>query len=274
MSRTDADTGTEAGVAAGGLRTRTMAATADRAAGAPHRVPDRDRPHLWFDRPATEQERERIAVAAGELSRNFLGLDHRSDTVAAARRHVLLFLDWLDSFHGSSYQQRWVASGADQGGPDWAPGLSNPRQRPGIRVAASALILLGVIRPSDEWLLTAHLTKLWWDWTDCHDRQVWERFFAAGAATNASKQLLRSSATVLVRICIRHGIGVEQIRAEHMLHHRDFLEATGRSTSRGRVRWPGIMPAQRACWPGNRTPSRCCSAPGNSLRPNSSTATR
>ncbi|GAA1381367.1 tyrosine-type recombinase/integrase [Pseudonocardia kongjuensis] len=235
MSRTDAHTGTEAGRSAGEMRARTTVATADRAAGTPDRAPDREHPHPWFERPVTEQERERIAGAAGELSRSFLGLDQRYDTVAAARRHVLRFLDWLQTFHGDSYQQLWVASGADQGGPDWAPGLSNPRQRPGIRVAASALILLRVIRPSDEWLLTAHLTKLWWDWTDYHDRHVWERFFAAGAATNASKKLLRSSATVLVRICIRHGIGVEQIRAEHMLQHRDFLAATGRSTSRSRV---------------------------------------
>src|SRR3712207_3764972 len=41
------------------------------------------------------------------------------------RRGLPLLLDWLEEQPGQSWQQRWLASGADAAGDDWAQG---PRQ--------------------------------------------------------------------------------------------------------------------------------------------------
>jgi hypothetical protein len=69
------------------------------------------------------------------------------------RRGVLTVLDWLSAQPGESWQQRWMASGAEQM-PDWrdsvTPGQGRPKHlAPGLMV----LICADVIRPSPTWLL-------------------------------------------------------------------------------------------------------------------------
>lgn len=75
------------------------------------------------------------------------------------RRHGMsLLLDWLESFPGASWQQRWQASGADTAGPGWTAlvevaGLQGGAQgRAQLTGAAGRLILLGALRPSYGWL--------------------------------------------------------------------------------------------------------------------------
>lgn len=44
-----------------------------------------------------------------------------SDRVQQTRRRGLpLLLDWLEDQPGQTWQQRWLASGADAAGEDWA----------------------------------------------------------------------------------------------------------------------------------------------------------
>jgi integrase len=79
------------------------------------------------------------------------------------RAGVPLLLDWLSDQPGDSWQQRWLASGADAAGADWAqyPGQWLDRQGTYSKnrlslMTRSLLIVVGadVVRPSLEWLLT------------------------------------------------------------------------------------------------------------------------
>ncbi|MBS4727445.1 site-specific integrase [Mycobacterium sp. SM1] len=88
-----------------------------------------------------------------------------SERVRDNRRLGLpLLLDWLDEQPGDTWQDRWLASGADDAGEDWAqiPGqwLRSRGQYSGHRLGlmtSSLLLVVGadVIRPSLHWLLTA-----------------------------------------------------------------------------------------------------------------------
>jgi hypothetical protein len=80
------------------------------------------------------------------------------------RRYGLpLLLDWLEDQPGQTWQQRWLASGADAAADQWARGPAQWLERNGRYSAArlelmtsSLLVLVGadVVRPSLTWLLT------------------------------------------------------------------------------------------------------------------------
>jgi hypothetical protein len=74
-----------------------------------------------------------------------------------------LLLDWLADQPGANWQQRWLASGADAAGEDWARGPEQWLRRHGkcsenrLRLMTSSLLVIvgaDLVRPSLEWLLT------------------------------------------------------------------------------------------------------------------------
>jgi len=74
-----------------------------------------------------------------------------------------LLLDWLEEQPGATWQERWLASGADQAGRDWRDlprrwllerGCSSPDHRAkGVSVALRSAVAADMIRPSMRWLL-------------------------------------------------------------------------------------------------------------------------
>lgn len=109
-----------------------------------------ERPTVWTETARSQHDIVDLVDALeagatdGELRRRRLG--------------VTLLLDWLSDFPGTTWQQRWLASGADAAGGGWAElvhvngllaGLDGRGQLTG---AATRLILLGALRPSYNWL--------------------------------------------------------------------------------------------------------------------------
>ena len=84
-----------------------------------------------------------------------------SRRIAGAGRRSLL--DWLDEQPGQTWQEQWLASGADAAGDRWADDPARWLRCRGIYstsrlelMTSSLLVLVGadVIRPSLGWLLT------------------------------------------------------------------------------------------------------------------------
>ncbi len=79
------------------------------------------------------------------------------------RRGLPLLLDWLEEQPGRTWQQRWLASGADSAGDEWAGGPARWLQRNGTYsrsrlelMTSSLLVAVGadIVRPTLTWLLT------------------------------------------------------------------------------------------------------------------------
>ena len=79
------------------------------------------------------------------------------------RRGLPVLLDWLEEQPGHTWQERWLSSGADAAGEEWAQGPSQWLERLGqfsinrlALMTSSLLIMVGadVVRPSLSWLLT------------------------------------------------------------------------------------------------------------------------
>ena len=109
--------------------------------------------------PATGQRRDQVLQLVDTAS---AGLPE-SRIEANRRRGLPVLLDWLDEQPGQTWQQRWLASGADAAGERWADGPARWLRGRGIctpsrleLMTSSLLVLVGadVIRPSLGWLLT------------------------------------------------------------------------------------------------------------------------
>jgi len=91
-------------------------------------------------------------------------------TQRARARAIKSVLDWLESLPGTTWQQRWLASGADAHGARWIDLACRWRAENGLTTGDDKYGLLhsgllpivcsGTIRPSYEWLLKHKPTKL------------------------------------------------------------------------------------------------------------------
>jgi len=110
--------------------------------------------------PATTRDRKQVLQLVGSApsgSRNLRSSFHQR------RRGLCLLLDWLEDQPGQTWQERWLASGADDAGDEWAQGparwLVDNHTCSSSRLelmTSSLLVVVGadVVRPSLRWLLT------------------------------------------------------------------------------------------------------------------------
>ncbi len=120
-----------------------------------------EQPQEWEPRPLpgtwwqTCQEREALA---GRLLTAFTGPGAGRGRDQTRRRGLTKLLDWLQSQPGETWQDRWLASGADAAGFDWAGlplgGEPSPRHRRDELTSGLVLLVAGqVIRPTYRWLM-------------------------------------------------------------------------------------------------------------------------
>jgi integrase len=133
-------------------------ATAPDAAQVMRLFPPRPAGSRW---PATTQSREQ--VLARLLAPPF-ALDNRAGQ-AQRRRGLIRMLDWLAGLPGRTWQERWIASGAEDASSwrqlpeEWLTGCGQIRERtrPGYGFGGGLLLLIcgDVIRPGVPWLLAS-----------------------------------------------------------------------------------------------------------------------
>ena len=112
------------------------------------------RPTVW---EASQRSYEEVLAAVDALEADASGRERRRRLLG-----VELLLAWLLGFPGESWQQRWLASGANTAGRRWADLLSgsdgqlaSTTVRAQAKGAVGRLILTDVIRPGYEWLYRA-----------------------------------------------------------------------------------------------------------------------
>ena len=148
--------------------------------------PARPRGAAW---PATRQRREQTWA---RLTRPPFVLENRASQ--GGRRFGLgLLLEWLADQPGRTWQDRWLASGADADGGAWRQLLArwlrdhghDTRHRQDV-VARAVLVAISadVIRPSVRWLVTAAFRRgaLVGDLAHCRDAEGFARLGALCAA--------------------------------------------------------------------------------------------
>jgi hypothetical protein len=143
----------------------------------PARPVARDWPTTGCDRP----EALRVVLAASSAL-------PESRVYGDKRRGIPLLLDWLAEHPGNTWQQRWMASGADDATEQWARGPAQwLRDRDRYSpcqldlMTSSLLVAVGadLIRPSLTWLLTGgRKRKLARNMIRSRDREGFDRLQA------------------------------------------------------------------------------------------------
>jgi hypothetical protein len=111
--------------------------------------------------PATDRSREQLLDALADIEPS-----HDPKARAWRQLGVTLLLDWLAGFDGDSWQQRWMASGADAAGRSWSGlvqfrGVNKQYRTTQMTGAVARLILLDAIRPSYSWLYNSFAGTLY-----------------------------------------------------------------------------------------------------------------
>lgn len=120
------------------------------------------KPGRWEPRPAEQgwwQTRQDRDALAERLLRLFAGKGPSIARDQARRRGLAKVLDWLGRQPGDTWQDRWLASGADAAGFDWADlplkGIAEPRDyhRDELNSGVTMLVAGQAVRPGYRWLL-------------------------------------------------------------------------------------------------------------------------
>ncbi len=152
-------------------------------------------------------------------------------TVAQQAGHTRRLLGWLAGFPGEDWEQRWLASGADEAPRSWqdhavAAGVSTRRSDVG---AALTWLLLGrVLRPSYSFLLSTHFTTLFARFPILHDAAEFAALRALPAHQRAAPRLQDDAEACVVRVLLRTGKTMRQLTGEDLLTHADLVRTSGR----------------------------------------------
>ncbi|WP_447949361.1 hypothetical protein [Microbacterium aurum] len=177
----------------------------------------------------------------------------------ARRGGARAMLKWLSGFPGDTWEERWILSGLDSAPRTWKDTLA---AQVGVRgevltAAMTALLLAGVIRPSYSWLLaTKQFIKTGALFLVVNEPEALQRIRALPAYQAANEWSRRNTEMCLVRLLIRTGKRLEQLRGDDLLAYADIVR-TSRRSHHEHLAWEvlvalgplaGEQPTLRAAW--------------------------
>ena len=196
-------------------------------------IPDRQRartvPDEWA---ASRMSREQI------VSR---GLEVFPTSRAMRMSGLKVVLDWLEQMPGETWQQRWLASGADAALRDWPGMVATGTGRRGggtarpvvVRSAVHALLALDVVRPSMEWMLDQHFHFAIWTVLKARDPEAQSRMEAGFAAHDGIGGDLSKACAAVTRIMMVKGGTLADITVGDCVEYWEARRAVPRKVTEG-----------------------------------------
>jgi hypothetical protein len=140
-------------------------------------------------------------------------------------------LGWLAGFVGQSWEERWIASGADAAPRSWAARLETD----GVvtrgyyaSVAAFDLIALRVLRPSYHYLLNSPSTTLCRNFTRLNDTADFGRLRTLPGYRDQVPRLQADAELCAIRVMARTGKTLTGLSGADLLDYADLVRASGR----------------------------------------------
>ena len=153
------------------------------------------------------------------------------------RRQVSEVLGWLEQFEGNTWEQRWLASGADAAPTPWRQAVRPNGNGVGVGARMKALMVARLLRPSYVWQLTTrarfHLSSRM---LEVNDAEALGRLRALPVYQRALLRHQFDAVACLSRVMIRTGRVLEQLQGDDLLHYADVVKTSGR-TRREHLAW-------------------------------------
>jgi integrase len=148
------------------------------------------------------------------------------------RRGASRILDWLATYPGDGWQQRWLAAGADTS-TEWIStvtdgfGRIEPTRRDVTTEGLSALLLKRVLTPSYEFLQNYRTSGLHRYAKQEFGAELFEHLARAGHVRGMIPSQLSTAENCLVKISFRTGRDPVDLTAEDLLAYHAWGKATG-----------------------------------------------
>jgi hypothetical protein len=170
-----------------------------------------------------------IAVVLDRLTGS---LDLGTDARGVVRRRVERLLRWLDAFEGDSWEQRWLASGADAAPLGWAkaafPDHNQRWQNHAVTGGVYHLVQARVLRPSYAWLLLCRTGKALTRFLKVNAADQLPALRALPAYRQALIRQRCDAEHCIARVMIRTGKPLDALTGEELLHYADIVRTSGR----------------------------------------------
>lgn len=150
----------------------------------------------------------------------------RKPTSTGVRR----ILGWLHEFDGETWEQRWLASGADLAPRAWRSAVTPRTPQPTVAQGVNALMVARVLRPSYGWqLATSAGAYLPQRMLGVNDAEQLQRLRALPAYRSALLRHQYDAEACLSRVLIRTGKRLEELQGEDLLFYADVVRTSGRN---------------------------------------------
>lgn len=146
-------------------------------------------------------------------------------------RHLRVMLEWLGEFPGATWEERWLASGADEAPRAWARELARQGRITRSYDGQGALVALTfgrVIRPSYSFMLCTRIHDLVPRFTLFNDAELFARLRELETYRIQVRRLQLDAETCLIRVMIRTGKRLAEVTGEDLLAYADLVRASGR----------------------------------------------
>ncbi|NKY35546.1 phage integrase family protein [Nocardia speluncae] len=146
-------------------------------------------------------------------------------------RHLHRVLEWLAEYPGDTWEQRWLASGADEAPRAWAHQLEEDgrvtRSVDG-HGALTALVIARLVRPSYTFMLSTIFRELPQRFSLFNDPDMFDRLRALPSYSAQVRRVQLDAETCLARIMIRTGKPLGAVTGDDLLAYADMVRASGR----------------------------------------------
>ena len=184
--------------------------------------------------------REELAKHLEALTLAVLPSGPKVNRPRQSQRTVARLLDWLEEQPGHTWQERWD-NWIGAGEQDWRPNPGSSGQ--GVKwetaYAINAIIIVGAVAPSYEWMLSKRRMRLYKDWAIYHDPEAFQRVADAVDTRGGYRDTTRVI-SLLAMMSIRLRKPISALTAQ------DFRDLRAVHHARG-VNYHGLPGAWVAC---------------------------
>lgn len=140
-------------------------------------------------------------------------------------------LDWLDAFPGTTWQDRWLLSGADEDGTRWGPPGLSPAQRGRLTAGVRILIVLRAIRPSYAWLSGSRLLGVYAAFRRHNQADVFADIERRAAGRDGYEEYAAEAVNLLTRMVVVTGKNLRDLELADFDDYAAARRASGRSVA-------------------------------------------
>ena len=120
-------------------------------------------------------------------------------------RGMNYMLDWLETFPGEDWQDRWLLSGSDQLGKRWGPNGLSQNVRSTMTLGLRMLIVFGAIRPSYAWLFGSRSLGVYADFRSHNQAETFAAIESRVLPRDSYQEYVDEALNLLTRMVIVTG---------------------------------------------------------------------